>query len=256
LSLWEEFVAVFNDLMSSAYQVHIVFLEEARDDVRPKGERNTTIVFTPASDIFVRIWPEEITEKTAIGNLALLANEPGPSRGKPQKKYTHISGAHDAANLLHGVQVRTETSVHGKDLLIDDGRNGQAIEAIGECLPKLDVVSSLALVIKSVDAVDGGAFMVSSKNEEVFWVLDLVGQEQADSLEWLLASIYVVAQKEVIGFGRESTVFEKAKEIVVLAVNVTTDLTHIILVCCRAEWEHKPVATGRIFAYLDGSLEL
>lgn len=66
--------------------------------------------------------------------------------------------------------------------------------------------------------------MVTAQNEEVFGVLDLVGKKQADSLERLLAAVDVVTKEEVVGLGRETAVFEKAQKVVVLAVDVTTDL--------------------------------
>jgi hypothetical protein len=67
--------------------------------------------------------------------------------------------------------------VHGEDLLIDDCRNGQAVEAIGEGLPELDVISSLTLVVETVNAVDGSTFVISTENEKILRVLDLVGQQ-------------------------------------------------------------------------------
>ena len=121
---------------------------------------------------------------------------------------TYICWAHDAADLLHGVQIWTQSSVHGEDLLINDSGNGQAVEAVGKCLPKLDVVSSLALIVEAIDAVDRGAFVVAAEDEEVFRVLDLVGEQQADGLEGLLASVDVVAQEEVIGLWGEPAVLE------------------------------------------------
>jgi hypothetical protein len=72
--------------------------------------------------------------------------------------------------------------VHREDLLVDDGSDGQAVEAVGECLPQLDVVSSLALVVEAVDTVDRGALVVTAEDEEVLRVLDLVCEEQADGL--------------------------------------------------------------------------
>lgn len=48
---------------------------------------------------------------------------------------TYIGRTHDAADLLHGVQVGAQATMHGEDLLIDDGSDRQAIEAIGERLP-------------------------------------------------------------------------------------------------------------------------
>lgn len=52
--------------------------------------------------------------------------------------------------------------MHSEDLLIDDGSNGQAVKAVGESLPQLDVVPPLALIIEAVDAVDGSALVVAS----------------------------------------------------------------------------------------------
>lgn len=49
--------------------------------------------------------------------------------------FTYVGRAHDAANLLHGVKIWTQTTVHSKDLLVDNGGDGQAIEAVGESFP-------------------------------------------------------------------------------------------------------------------------
>jgi hypothetical protein len=84
--------------------------------------------------------------------------------------------------LLHGVQVRAQTAVHGEDLLVNDSGNGQAVEAVGEGLPELDVVSPFALIVETVDAVDGSALVVPAKDEEILGVLDLVREQQADGL--------------------------------------------------------------------------
>ena len=74
----------------------------------------------------------------------------------------YIRGTHDTPYLLHGVEVRTQAAMHGEDLLVDDCCNGQAVEAICERFPQFDVISSFALVVKAVDTVNGGAFMVAA----------------------------------------------------------------------------------------------
>lgn len=137
---------------------------------------------------------------------------------------TYICGTHDAADLFHRVEIRAQTSMHGEDLLVNDGSNWQAIEAIGEGLPQLDVVSSLALVVEAVDSVDRGTFVVSSEDEEVLWVFDLVCQQKTDGFERLFASIYVVAEKKVVCFRGEAAVLKEPEEIIVLSMNITTDL--------------------------------
>lgn len=73
--------------------------------------------------------------------------------------------------------------MHSEDLFVNDGCDRKTIEAICEGLPQLDVVSSLTLVVKAVNAVDGGTFVVAAKDEEVFWVFDLVCEQQANGFE-------------------------------------------------------------------------
>lgn len=114
--------------------------------------------------------------------------------------------------------------MHGEDLLVDDGGNGEAVEAVGECLPQLDVVAALALIIKAIDAVDGSTLVVSAEDKEVFGVLDLVRKQQADSLQRLLATVDVVTQEQVVGLGRKAAIFEEAQQVVILTVDVTADL--------------------------------
>lgn len=67
--------------------------------------------------------------------------------------------------------------MHCEDLLVDDCRNGQAVEAICKGLPQLDVISSLALVVETIDSVDRSAFMVATQDEEVLGIFDLVGEQ-------------------------------------------------------------------------------
>jgi hypothetical protein len=41
--------------------------------------------------------------------------------------------------LLHALQVWAEAAVTAKDLFVDDGGDRQAVKAVGERFPKLDV---------------------------------------------------------------------------------------------------------------------
>ena len=222
LSLAKELVAILDDLMRAAYQIHVMLLQEAGDDVRAEGEGDAAVVFAPAGDVLVGIGPEEVAEQTAVRDLSIgsaagrAANRTGES--------THVCGTHHATDLLHGVEVRAQAAVHREDLLIDDRRDGQAVEAIRKSLPQLDVVPPLALVVEAVDTIDAGALVVAAEDEEVLRVLDLVGEQQADGLEGLLAAVDVVAEEQVVGFGREAAVLEEAEQVVVLPVNVTADL--------------------------------
>jgi hypothetical protein len=62
--------------------------------------------------------------------------------------------------------------------------------------------------------------MVTAQDKEVLRVLDLEGKQQADRLQRLFATVYIVAQEQVIGLRRESTVLEQTQEVVILSVDI------------------------------------
>lgn len=83
--------------------------------------------------------------------------------------------------------------MHCEDLLINYCGNGQAVKAVRECLPQLDVISPLTLVVEAVDTIDRSTLVIAPQDKEIFRVFDLVGKEQADGLQRLLASINIVS---------------------------------------------------------------
>lgn len=101
--------------------------------------------------------------------------------------------------------------MHGEDLLVYDGGDGQAVETVGEGLPQLDVVPSLALVVETVDTVDGRTLVVTSQDEKVLWVLDLVRQQETDGLQGLLASVDIVTKEKVVGLRREPAILKETQ---------------------------------------------
>jgi len=56
----------------------------------------------------------------------------------------NVCGTHDASDLLHGLKIRTEAAMTAEDLLVDDGGDWEAVKAVGERFPQLDVVTALA----------------------------------------------------------------------------------------------------------------
>lgn len=78
MTLGEELVAIFHNLVSTANQVHVVFLQETRHNVGPECETDTSVVLAPAGDILVGIRPQQIAKETAVRDLYKLA---GRARG-------------------------------------------------------------------------------------------------------------------------------------------------------------------------------
>jgi len=110
-----------------------------------------------------------------------------------------------------------------KDFVIDDSCDRETVETIRECFPKFYRKSTFAFVIKSVNSVYGGAFVIASEEEKVFRVLDLVGEKQTDRLKRLLPSVDVVAKEKVIRLGRKSSVFKETQKVGVLTMDISAD---------------------------------
>jgi hypothetical protein len=72
--------------------------------------------------------------------------------------------------------------VHAKDLLFNDSGTWKAVEAVRERLPELNSKSPLAFIVESIDTVNRGTLVVSTKDEEVLWVLDFVCKKETHSL--------------------------------------------------------------------------
>lgn len=51
-----------------------MLLQESRDDIRSEGERYASVIFAPASDVFVRVRPQKVTEQTTVRDLGALVS--------------------------------------------------------------------------------------------------------------------------------------------------------------------------------------
>lgn len=63
--------------------------------------------------------------------------------------------------------------------------------------------------------------MVAAKQEEILRIFDFVGEQQADGLQRLLATIHIVAEEQVVWLGRKAAVLEQSQQVVILAVDIT-----------------------------------
>jgi short-subunit dehydrogenase involved in D-alanine esterification of teichoic acids len=64
--------------------------------------------------------------------------------------------------------------MHAEDFLINDSCDRQAVEAISESFPQLNIISSLAFIIEAIDSIDARALMIPAQQEEILGVFDFV----------------------------------------------------------------------------------
>lgn len=89
LALRKELVAVFNNLVSTTNEIHVVLLQKTGYYVGPKGEGNTSVVFAPASNVLVGIRPEQIAEQSTVGNLRASVLSQKKKLGGRARKHVH-----------------------------------------------------------------------------------------------------------------------------------------------------------------------
>lgn len=173
---------------------------ELPNHILSKYKTDSSIVIGPALDIDLWIRPEQITKKASI---------------------RYILGPRLLIDTLKIVEVRAEAAVHTQDTIIDDGCDRQYIEASAKLSPDSHVVPALALIVEAVHPVDGLALVITSQQVEVLRELDLVGKQQRDGLDALLASVNVVADKQkLLVILRVPSYVEKSEQIEVLSVHI------------------------------------
>ena len=86
--------------------------------------------------------------------------------------------------------------MHTQYSIINNSTHWQNIKDFLKLSPHFGIIPSFALVIKAVHPVNLMAFVISSEQEEVIWVLDFVCHQQANCFNALFASINVVPHKQ------------------------------------------------------------
>lgn len=94
--------------------------------------------------------------------------------------------------------------MHANDFVVNDGGARQAIEGVTELLPHFDREATTALVVKSVDAINACAFVVSSQEKEILRILNFVGKQKADNFQRLFATVDIVTEEQIVRLRVES----------------------------------------------------
>jgi hypothetical protein len=66
--------------------------------------------------------------------------------------------------------------------------------------------------------------MIPPQQKEILRIPDLIGQQQTYTLNGLLATIHIIAQKQIVGGWGQPPILKDPQQVAVLAVNVAADL--------------------------------
>lgn len=110
-----------------------------------------------------------------------------------------------------------------ENLVIDNGCDREAVEALNELLPESEAIPALTLIIKPIYPIDGAALVVSAEKEKVLWVLNLVSHHKANHFKVLLSSVNVIAQEKIVRFWREVSNLKYTQKVNIFSVDVARD---------------------------------
>ena len=88
------------------------------------------------------------------------------------------------------------------DLVLNECREGEIIEEIGEVPPDVGVsVLPQALVVEAVDLSDLARLVVASEDGYAIAISQLHCYEEGDGFDGVVSSVYVITHEEVVGIG-------------------------------------------------------
>lgn len=126
--------------------------------------------------------------------------------------------------------------MHANYLLVNKSSNWEVVKTICEHFPQSNIVSPLALIIKTIYPVDGSTFMVTPKEEEVLWVPNLICKQQTYTFYALLTTINIVPKEQVICLWWVPTIFKKPKKISILTMNISCNIKSLISITKHQNW--------------------
>lgn len=186
--------------MGSANEIQIIVLQKAFQNISSENIRDPSLILTPPLSIYHRIRPQQIAQHTMVRNFIRPLN------------FVYI---------VDKLQVRRESPMHAKNFVIDQCSDGKIVKARRKFFPNLNIVPPLAFIVESINSVDCGGFVVSSKQKKIFRIFDFVSKQKTYGLDRLSSPIYIIAQKKIVGKGRLFTILEYTQEIEILPMNVS-----------------------------------
>ena len=86
--------------------------------------------------------------------------------------------------------------------------------------------------------------MIAPQQSYSVFISDFQGQEQEECLDDISASVYIVAEEDVVGVGRVASYLEQFEQIVELTVDISTN----------GDWGLDSDGVGLAFEYILGDL--
>ena len=195
-------IPLHDQLMRPSNQRQTIVMIKRLADILPKRVPSSSRTNAPPTPI-IRIRPQQIAHGPFVRDLLYPVQR---------------------ADVVQRVDTRGEAAVQAEDLVVDERRQGQVVEEVGEEFPHVRVaVFAQALVVEAVDLRDLARLVVAAQDGDALGVADFERDEEGHRLDGEVAAVDVVAHEEVVGVRVRPADLEELHQVVELAVDVAAD---------------------------------
>lgn len=155
---------------------HAVDLEELFDDLGAEGVAGAAGAEAELVALAVRVAPDEVGHGALVGDLA---------------------EAVDDLDLVDGVDAGRQAAVHAEDLVVDDDRERQEVEHVGEVVPHVGVaVLARAFGVEAVRLRHAARLVIAADEVDAVRIAQLEADEERDGFDAKKAAVDVVTCEE------------------------------------------------------------
>src|SRR5947209_3571539 len=160
--------------MCSRHQCQTVVVIKRLADVLSKCVSRASGTDTPSTSI-IRITPEQIAHRPFMRHLLNPVQTP---------------------DVVQRINTRAQSAVQAKDLVVNQGGEGEVVEEIGKVFPHICIaVLAQALVIEAVDLGDLARFMIAAEDRYAGGIADFESNEESDSFNGVVTAIDIITLK-------------------------------------------------------------
>lgn len=171
ISILGPVVTLHYQLVRPCHQSQAIVVIECLRNILPECVSSTTGRDTPAASV-VGVTPQKVAHGTLVRDLL-----------NPIQR----------ADVVEGVNRRTQTAVQTEDLVLDKCGEGEVVEKVGEVFPHVSVaVLAQALIVEAVDLRDLARLVVSSQDGDTLGVTDFEADKERDGLYRVVTTVDVV----------------------------------------------------------------
>ena len=155
------------------------------------------------------------------GDSLLVIHRVGPHQIAEDAVQRNLLLAIDFVNLFDLLESRTDATVHGQVLFGDVAADRHRVENLHEHIVNFDIEALQDFITECKGFSHVTGLVVSSKHHNIAWEVQFDREQENANFDALDATIYVVAQEEIVKTARFASLADHVQKICVLSMDIT-----------------------------------